>query len=393
MKISYSASGMFLWFGAAISIAEIMTGMVLAPIGLAKGILAIILGHIIGAILMFGAGLIGAREELSAMQTTRIAFGRFGAIFFALLNITQLVGWTAVMLQSGSEASIGLFSWMNFSATTWIILLGLALGIWIISNRSNLAFFNSIIVFSLFLLSCLLLVRLTAGASTSTSAIVPTGMHFGTALDLSIVMPLSWLPLIADYTQHSNKSTRYTFICTAAYFVGSCLMYILGLMGALYFSISSIVPLFGLLGFGAFSLFIIFFSTVTTAYLDVFSAGESFQTISNKLGTRNACLVLLVISILVALFVPSTYYQAFLYFIGAVFIPMAGILLTSYFITKQNVFDKDIYLVNAIIWLVGFLFHRYLGGIGFVWGMSMPTLLLVSTLKIATYQIIEKKKV
>ncbi len=327
------------------------------------------------------------------MQTTRLAFGKFGAIFFALLNITQLVGWTAVMLQSGSEASIGLFSFMNFSPNTWILLLGAALGIWLISNKSNLALINSIIVFSLFLLCCFLLVRLVQGASTSTSAIVPGGMHFGTALDLSIVMPLSWLPLIADYTQHSNKSTKYTFICTAAYFVGSCLMYILGLLGALYFNISSIVPLFGLLGFGAFALFIVFFSTVTTAYLDVFSAGESFQTITNKFGTRNSCLALLVISIIVALLVPSSYYQTFLYFIGSVFIPMAGILLTTYFITKQNVFDKDLYAVNAIIWVIGFICHRELGAIGFEWGMSMPTLLIVCVLKLLIFNLYEKKRV
>ena len=48
-----------IWFGAALSIAEIMTGTYLAPLGLTQGLYAIILGHIIGGILLFGAGLIG----------------------------------------------------------------------------------------------------------------------------------------------------------------------------------------------------------------------------------------------------------------------------------------------------------------------------------------------
>ena len=48
-----------IWFGAALSIAEIMTGTYLAPLGLTQGLYVIILGHIIGGILLFGAGLIG----------------------------------------------------------------------------------------------------------------------------------------------------------------------------------------------------------------------------------------------------------------------------------------------------------------------------------------------
>ena len=43
-----------IWFGAALSIAEIMTGTYLAPLGLTQGLYAIILGHIIGGILLFG---------------------------------------------------------------------------------------------------------------------------------------------------------------------------------------------------------------------------------------------------------------------------------------------------------------------------------------------------
>ena len=87
-----------IWFGAALSIAEIMTGTYLAPLGLTQGLYAIILGHIIGGILLFGAGLIGGRLQQGSMNTTAFSFGPLGAKGFAFLNMLQLIGWTSIMI-------------------------------------------------------------------------------------------------------------------------------------------------------------------------------------------------------------------------------------------------------------------------------------------------------
>ena len=71
MKDTHITQSQFamIWFGAALSIAEIMTGTYLAPLGLTQGLYAIILGHIIGGILLFGAGLIGGRLRQGSMNT------------------------------------------------------------------------------------------------------------------------------------------------------------------------------------------------------------------------------------------------------------------------------------------------------------------------------------
>ena len=103
-KTSVLSNGL-LWFGAGISIAEILTGMLLAPLGFGKGLLAIIIGHVIGGAVMFGAGVIGGRTGRSAMETVQISFGRQGAKLFAGLNVIQLIGWTAVMIASAAVAA------------------------------------------------------------------------------------------------------------------------------------------------------------------------------------------------------------------------------------------------------------------------------------------------
>ena len=75
------------WFGAGVSIAEILTGTYFAPLGFGKGLAAILLGHLIGCAMMYFAGLIGGQTKKSAMETTKMSFGSKGCIFFAFLNV------------------------------------------------------------------------------------------------------------------------------------------------------------------------------------------------------------------------------------------------------------------------------------------------------------------
>ena len=94
----------FLWFGAAVSVAEILTGGYLAELGAVKGLWAILLGHLAGTLLLVLAGLIGFRERLPAIMSTRISFGKQGSYLISLINILQLVGWTAIMIIEGGTA-------------------------------------------------------------------------------------------------------------------------------------------------------------------------------------------------------------------------------------------------------------------------------------------------
>ena len=48
-----------IWFGAAVSLAEILTGTYFAPLGFSRGLLAILVGHVIGCLMLFCAGVIG----------------------------------------------------------------------------------------------------------------------------------------------------------------------------------------------------------------------------------------------------------------------------------------------------------------------------------------------
>ena len=68
-----------IWFTAAISMAEILTGTWFAPLGWQQGLIAIVVGHFIGGSMFFCAGYIGAKTQKSAMQTVQISFGEKGS--------------------------------------------------------------------------------------------------------------------------------------------------------------------------------------------------------------------------------------------------------------------------------------------------------------------------
>ena len=86
--------GLFLlWLGAAISIAEIVTGTLIAPLGIGLGLTAIIIGHLIGCfIFLLPAAYISAKQSKSAIQVADIAFGKIGILIFSFLNELQLLG-------------------------------------------------------------------------------------------------------------------------------------------------------------------------------------------------------------------------------------------------------------------------------------------------------------
>ena len=75
-----------IWFGAGVSLAEILTGTYFASLGFGKGLLAIIIGHIIGCTMLLLAGVIGGKTRRSAMETVKMSFGEKGGIFFSFLN-------------------------------------------------------------------------------------------------------------------------------------------------------------------------------------------------------------------------------------------------------------------------------------------------------------------
>ena len=199
----------FLWFGAAVSVAEILTGGYLAELGAVKGLWAILLGHLAGTILLVLAGLIGFRERLPAIMSTRISFGKQGSYIISLINILQLVGWTAIMIIEGGAAMnvIGRSLWNFDHPTLMSCLIGCLVGLWVFWGVKGFKRVNTLAASLLLILTIVMSWVVLTHPSAAAEMAKQKGA-FGMGFELSIIMPLSWFPLISDYTSLARTNSR-----------------------------------------------------------------------------------------------------------------------------------------------------------------------------------------
>lgn len=375
MKKTTAFQNSLIWFGAAVSLAEILTGTYFAPLGMGKGLLAIIVGHVIGCVLFFLAGLIGGRERKSAMETTKMSFGYRGGLLFALLNVLQLVGWTGIMIYDGAVATNGIF---EVGIWVWSIVIGVLIIIWIAIGITNLGLLNKITMALLFVLTVVLCVVIFRGGNPGATA--TETMSFGAAVELAVSMPLSWLPVISDYTRESEKPFRSTLASTVTYGLVSCWMYVIGMGAAIFTGESDIAQIMLRAGLGIPALLILVLSTVTTTFLDAFSAGVSCESLSKKLNGRTVGIIATVVGTIGACLFNMDDITNFLYLIGSVFAPMIAVQLTTYFILKKDSFDSAFNWPNLIVWLLGFIAYRLLMNVDLPVGNTLPAVVITMVL-------------
>ena len=347
------ASGI-IWFGVAISVSEIEAGIEIGALAKESLWLPLILGHLLGGVMLFFVGLIGARLRVNAMETTTSTFGRYGSKFFAALNLFQLMAWVAVLNAQGALALAGLNLPISFPLTC--VILAALIGIWVFVGLKRSANVTTAVMAVLAVLLVVLSIRLfgvgVPAATTSAGAAATLG--FWNIFEISIAMPISWLPVISDYTRDVEKPVKATLVSAAAYTVASLWMYILGVMIAHIGNGCDIAHAILLAGLGVPGIIIVVLSTVTTNFLAANSAGESAKAVVSKFNPKVAGVVVSALSAAIAISGIMDHYISFLYLIASVFAPMAAVLLVSFFLAKGLGAGRGFWIWNLFAWLVGF---------------------------------------
>lgn len=377
-----------IWFGAGVSLAEILTGTYFAPLGFGKGVLAIIIGHIIGCMMLFLAGVIGGKTRRSAMETVKMSFGEKGGIFFSFLNVLQLVGWTAIMIYDGALAANGV---LHTGRWVWCLVIGVLIILWIVIGITNLGKINTVAMAALFILTLVL-----SGVIFGDGSVAGAGgdaMMFGAAVELSVAMPLSWLPLISDYTRETKEPVKATAVSAVVYGVVSCWMYVIGMNAAIYTGESDIANIMVKAGLGIAGLLIIVFSTVTTTFLDAYSAGISSESVFSKINGKYAAIVVAVIGMIGAIVYPMDNITDFLYLIGSVFAPMIAIQIADFFILKRkDSLGVSLDVMNGVIWVIGFILYRILMNVDIPLGNTLPDMVITIVICILARKCIKTEK-
>ena len=330
-----------IWFGAAISLAEIEAGL------WSRGSLsAVILGHVLGGLMLFVAGMIGARTQKNGMECTRAFFGKGGMTFFALANFLQLIGWTAVMLSQGADAAKALLP----GVPLWVLtaILGALVVAWLFVGLRSFSLISTCTMTLLLLMVAVLTFRVFHGATPVPLEEAPS---FWNVFELSLAMPLSWLPLISDYTREAKCPRTACATSAIVYTLGSIWMYAVGI-GLARLGQDNIAAGILHVNMGLWALFIVLVSTTTTTFLDAYSAGESIKALFAKVPPKAVGALVCLIGVVLSLAGIMANYTDFLYLISSLFAPMATVMIVAWLLKKTWIPG------NILAFAAGFLAYQ-----------------------------------
>lgn len=370
-----------LWSSLGVGLLVFSAGSFLSETPFYHALLAIIIGSIAGSVLLSMAGKIGSDHAVPSLIGIRPAFGLYGSYLAAVLNVIQLIGWTTFEILILSKAAEQL---TNMHVTfVWNIIFGVIitlLGIFgpLFLVKQWLSKFAIWIVYasSAIILATLLLQNLPNVISGEGK-----DMSFFVALDIVIAMPISWMPLVSDYNRFA-KTSKGAFMGTL---IGFSITNIIFYVGGLLFGvgdISTIIISIQAILFG-FILLVMIVDEIDNAFADIYSAAISSQSIFHNLNQRHLIIGFSIVSTILAIFVSIEGYEQFLFLIGALFIPLFGVLLTDYFVVKRSKYQNDMMYGNKIIkigypaiiaWAIGAVLYYLLSQLSPIYLAQLPTI-------------------
>jgi putative hydroxymethylpyrimidine transporter CytX len=391
-----------LWFSLGVGLLVMQMGAYLVPaVGTRDAALAIALGTAIGAGLLAWTAKLGADTGLTSAGLMHQTYGSLFARLPVLLNIAQLIGWTTfelVIMRDGTAAigkqsfGLALDGAAGNAATT--LLWGAVLTLLLMGSMTQLVrkiigrYGLPLVMLSLLWLSWQFGAKVQANGWDAFVARAGDGsMGLLSAMDLVIAMPVSWLPLVADYARF-GKSGKAAFTGTwIGYAVANIWCYALGVMVA---SVSvpdaDLVATLLLAQGGLIALSLILVDEIDNAYGDVYSGAVSSHSLLPKLSIRAWGMGLALLCTALALVLPMRGLEPFLLILSSVFVPLYGVILgrLGFGAAGYVMPSVKVDFSAAAIWIVGIGVFQALTNWAPQWGATLPTLLFTGVLAVVT---------
>jgi NCS1 family nucleobase:cation symporter-1 len=331
-----------LWSSLGVGLLVFSAGSFLTTAKFTDAILAIIVGSIAGSLLLALAGKIGSDHAVPSLISMRPSFGIHGSYLPAILNVMQLIGWTIFEIMIMSKAA-EMLAGKLIPYYIWTIIIGSFVALLGISGPLRLVkdWLGKFAIWISYASSIIIIIHLfTAGNFSKVVLSSGSGnsMSFFSALDIVIAMPISWMPLAADYNRFSKES-KSAFKGT---FVGFTLTNILFYFGGVMLGVSDVVGIIAAIQsiFFGFLLLILLVDEADNAFADVYSAAVSTQSIFRKIKQVYLIIGFTTLSTILAITVSIANYETFILLIGAVFVPLFGVVLSDYYIVKRRIYTE-----------------------------------------------------
>ncbi len=350
-----------LWSSLGVGLLVFLAGSLLVPgLGLKEAMLAIVLGTLIGNALLALAGFIGSREAVPTMVLLRPVLGIRGSYLPTVLNILQLIGWGAfeiiIMAEAASQITQRLLGfsafvpWVAFFSI-WCTLMAIGGPLMVvrewIEKFAIWLVYGTTIYLTWYLISHYDIAGLWHKSGTG-------ALPFLIGIDLVIAMPISWMPLVADYNRFARRAKSSFWGTYLGYFIANVWFYALGALFILALKTEELIPAILSLAGGAVALVLILVDETDNAFADIYSTAVSVQNILPKVPQWILVVITGLICFILGITVPIARYEHFLLLIGSVFVPLFGVLAAHYFFVEKGKYRTDeLYQSRGSYWFTG----------------------------------------
>ncbi|MCO5104404.1 MAG: cytosine permease [Burkholderiaceae bacterium] len=382
-----------LWFSLGVGLLVMQVGAYLMPaLGTKEAMLAIVGGSLIGAGMLGWVAKIGCDSGLASAGLMHAVYGRSFARLPIILNIVQLLGWGTFELVIMRDATVAIGRQSGaMLAGHWPVLATLLWGavITLLISGSMVQLVRQIIsrvALPLVVLSLLWLTWKFLGMAQAQGLEAlwqrrgEGGMGVLPALDLVIAMPISWLPLVADYARHGKSGSAALRGTWAGYALANIWCYALGVLVALVLPSADLVTALLLAQGGLIALSLILIDEVDNAYGDAYSGAVSTHSLLPRWSVRQWGLLIALLCTGMALVLPMHSLEPFLLLLSSVFVPLFGVILGRLAgrsdVAAQVEGARAAHAAPIAIWIGGIAFYHLLPQFSSALGSALPTLAL-----------------
>jgi nucleobase:cation symporter-1, NCS1 family len=347
-------------------------------LSLKDALFATLVGGVIGNAMLAVAGMIGADARVPTMVLQRAPLGQRGSYLATLLNVAQCLGWAIFELIVIATAA-GLLGDKLFGfEEIWIwklIFGGVATVLALLGpigfvRRFVRKFAIWAVAASVVYLAWWIVDNGHVGKLWSHG-----GVHHGSfwlAVDTVVAVTVSWAPLVADYTRFARGKRNAFWGVGIGYLLPTLFQFGFGSILVLSRDIDPNHPeliLTAIAGGGAAAALALLALTVDEtdeAFANVYSAAVSVQNLLPRASQRALIVGTSIAATAGALAIDMRSYQRFLLLLGAVFVPLLGVLVAHWLLAgaryrPADVFTGPSFRIGPIVaWIAGFIAYEWL---------------------------------
>ena len=302
-------------------------------------------GSVAGALLVAALAPLGPRLRVPSVIAARPALGIGGASLVAVVLYVTNFAWIAVnnVIAASASAHVGA-AWIGGAAgsqTAWAIGLGLLATLVVWRGPRAVAHADRVAVPAVLIVAVALTVACARAPfpSAAPSAAPAASMSWWRGLDVVIGYQVSWILMFADYSRYTRSVRGSAIAVFLGLAVTSAWMMPLGAIAARAAGTNDPGAMMDAVGLGAAGALLLTLATLTTNFVNIYMSALAWKSLAPQASDGAVIWSIGLVGTALSA-VPGVWleqYTNFMMVLGALLVPVGGVLVAHYYIRRPHV--------------------------------------------------------